>query len=361
MHDDTTILIIDDAPENIKVVSGLLKESYRLKVATSGEKGLLLAVEPPCPDLILLDVMMPGMDGYEVCRRLQEDSRTRMTPVIFLTARTEVADEAKGFALGAVDYIAKPISPPILLARVRTHLQLKEAQDILRRHNQMLEERVRQRTRQLNAVQDVAFQAMGSLAETRDSETGNHIRRTRHYVGVLAEYLRKQPKYIGVLTEEYVCLLVKSSPLHDIGKVGVPDRILLKPGPLTVEEFEEIKLHTTMGRDALLRAEEMLEESESFLSVAREIAYSHHERWDGAGYPLGLRGEEIPLAARLMAVADVYDSLRSMRVYKSAKGHEEAAAIIREGRGSHFDPDVVDAFLACEERFRSIAEQFKDE
>lgn len=360
MDNAKIILVIDDVPENLKVAAGLLKESYRLKVATSGEKGLVLAQEEPQPDLILLDVMMPGMDGYEVCWRLKADERTRMIPVIFLTARTDAADETKGLGLGAVDYITKPISPPILSARVRNHLQLKEAHDLLRLQNEMLEERVRQRTEQLNVVQDVTFQAMGSLAETRDNETGNHIRRTKHYVRVLAEGLRDHPKFRSILTKEYVCLLRKSTPLHDIGKVGVPDRILLKPGPLTREEFEEIKQHTRMGRDALLRAEEMLEEPETFLSMAREIAFSHHEKWDGSGYPEGLRGEAIPLAARLMAVADVYDSLRSKRVYKPARSHEEAAAIIREGRGSHFDPDIVDAFFACEEEFRSIADQFSD-
>ena len=356
----STLLVIDDSPSNLAVMSSLLKQHYRVKVATDGQRGLRIALTQPPPDLILLDVVMPGLDGYETCRQLKEYPQTREIPVIFLTARSDVADEQHGLELGAVDYIAKPVSPPILLARVRTHLQLKQARDLLTDHNRHLEQEVARRTRELSMIQDVTIMAMASLAETRDNETGNHIRRTQYYVRCLAERLATHPKFNPYLTPEHIELLFKSAPLHDIGKVGIPDHILLKRGKLTAEEFEVMKTHTTLGRDAILVAEQMLETPNSFLRFAREIAYSHQEKWDGSGYPQGLRAEDIPLSARLMAVADVYDALISRRVYKPAFTHEDAIELICRGSGSHFDPDVVAAFLQCTEDFRLIATRFTD-
>lgn len=356
----STLLVIDDSPSNLAVMSSLLKQHYRVKVATDGQRGLRIALTQPPPDLILLDVVMPGLDGYETCRQLKQYPQTREIPVIFLTARSDVADEQQGLELGAVDYIAKPVSPPILLARVRTHLQLKQARDLLANHNRHLEQEVARRTRELSMIQDVTIMAMASLAETRDNETGNHIRRTQYYVRCLAERLATYPKFTDYLTPEHIELLFKSAPLHDIGKVGIPDHILLKRGKLTADEFEVMKTHTTLGRDAILVAEQMLETPNSFLRFAREIAYSHQEKWDGSGYPQGLRAEDIPLSARLMAVADVYDALISRRVYKPAFTHEDAIELICRGSGSHFDPDVVAAFLQCTEDFRLIATRFTD-
>jgi putative two-component system response regulator len=354
------VLIVDDTPENLTILNGLLKEAYRTKVANNGERALKLAAAEPRPDLVLLDIMMPGMDGYEVCRRLKADAATREVPVIFLTAKAQVEDERLGFEAGCVDYITKPISPPIVLARVRTHLALKAATDFLRDKNAYLAAEVARRTKQISVVQDVTIMAMASLAETRDNETGNHIRRTQHYVRALALELRKQPKFAAALDDAQIELLFKSAPLHDIGKVGIPDAILLKPGKLTPDEFEVMKSHCRLGRDAIVAAEALLEEPVSFLEYAREIAYSHQEKWDGTGYPEGLAGERIPLSARLMAVADVYDALISRRVYKPSLPHDQAMAIIREGRGKHFDPDVVDAFLAIHEACRAIAERYAD-
>ena len=281
-------------------------------------------------------------------------------PVIFLTAKTQVEDESLGFEVGCVDYITKPISPPIVMARVRTQLALKAAADFLRDNNDYLAAEVARRTKQLSVIQDVTIMAMASLAETRDNETGNHIRRTQHYIRVLALELRKQPKFAALLDDATIELLFKSAPLHDIGKVGIPDAILLKPGRLTAEEFEIMKTHAAIGRDAIAAAEALLDEPVSFLAHAREIAYSHQEKWDGSGYPQGLVGERIPLSARLMAVADVYDALISRRVYKPAMPHDKAVQIIREGRGTHFDPDVVDAFVTIQELCRAIAERFAD-
>src|SRR5262249_19293725 len=355
-----TILIVDDTPDNLSLMTGILKGDYRTKVANNGERALQIASTLPLPDLILLDIMMPGIDGYEVCRRLKADQATLEIPVIFLTAKAEVEDEQKGFEIGCVDYITKPISPPIVLARVKTHLLLKSARDFLKDQNAYREEEVARRTREVQVIQDVTIAAMGSLAETRDNETGNHIRRTQNYVKVLAAKLKENPKFAAALDAATIEMYYKSAPLHDIGKVGIPDSILLKPGKLTPEEFEIMKTHTTLGRDAILAAEKSLDAPSSFLRYAREIAYSHQEKWDGSGYPEGMVGPLIPLSARLMAVADVYDALISKRVYKPAMPHEKAVQIIREGRGKHFDPDIVDTFLEIADEFRTIAAAFQD-
>jgi len=354
------ILIIDDERFYIDVLVGLLRKKYQTFVAKSGREGLELAMNQPLPDLILLDVLMPDLDGYEVCRRLKEDERTRHIPIMFLTVKSEVDDEIRGLELGAVDYIIKPISPPIVLARVATHLALARARCSLQEQNELLEQRVAERTSELARTQDAAIYLMASLAETRDNETGQHIHRTQHYVKTLAETLRTAPGYREYLDEAYIDLLFKSAPLHDIGKVGVPDHILLKPGPLQGEEWEEMMRHAVYGKVAIERVEEDLGNCD-FLETAKEIAYSHHERWDGKGYPEGLKEDDIPVSGRLMAVADVYDALISRRVYKPAFTHEKAVEILREERGAHFDPQVLDAFLAREDDFRNIASRFRDE
>jgi len=356
-----TVLVVDDTPDNITLMSSLLKDLYKVKIANNGEKALKIAASDKPPDLILLDIMMPEMDGYEVITRLKADERTREIPVIFLTAKVEVEDEKRGLELGAVDYITKPISPPIVLARVRNHLDLKIARDFLKDKNKHLEEEVRQRTREVAAVQDVTIHAMASLAETRDNETGNHIRRTQWYVKLIAEKIRHLPRFKAELdNDKTIDLLFKSAPLHDIGKVGIPDRILLKPGRFEADEFELMKGHAKLGFDAIVSAEQSLDLDLPFLAVAKEIAYSHQEKWDGSGYPEGLSGDDIPVAARIMAIADVYDALVSRRVYKEGMPHEKALGIIVEGKGSHFDPDIVDAFLEIADECRAIADRYRD-
>jgi putative two-component system response regulator len=355
-----TILVVDDTADNLEIMAGLLKDSYHVKLANSGERALKYVRGERKPDLILLDIMMPGLSGHDVIRELKANAATRDIPVIFLTAMTAAEDEKKGFDLGAADYITKPISPPTVLARVRTQLQNKAHADFLRDQNAWLEAEVGRRTREITAIQDVTILAMASLAETRDSDTGNHIRRTQLYVRALAEKLKSHPRFGYYLSDAMVEVLYKSAPLHDIGKVGVPDRILLKPGKLTAEEFEVMKTHTTLGRDAIAHAEWKLGMSVDFLGCAKEIAYGHQEKWDGSGYPEGLAGEDIPISARLMAIADVYDALISRRVYKDGLSHERAVQIIRDGRGVHFDPDMVDAFLELAEDFRAIATRFAD-
>lgn len=356
-----TLLVVDDTPDNLVLISSLLKPYYQVKLANGGQKALDLLDGGLRPDLILLDVMMPEVDGYSVCRRIKDNAALRDVPVIFLTALQDSENEEFGLALGAVDYITKPVNPPILQARVQTHLKLKQAADFLRNQNDYLETEVLRRTREITAIQDVTILSMASLAETRDNETGNHIRRTQHYVLALARHLRIHPRYSEVLSDAYIDTLFKSAPLHDIGKVGIPDRILLKPGKLTADEFEIMKTHTTLGSEAIARAEAQLGSEVGFLGVAKEIARSHQEKWNGSGYPDGLAGEDIPLSARLMAIADVYDALISKRVYKSAMPHEKAVTILQEGRGSHFDPDLLDGFLAIQHEFQSIAARYADD
>jgi len=354
------ILVVDDTPDNLVLASELLSPKYVVKVANSGQSALRIAHLEPMPSLVLLDIRMPEMDGYEVCRQLKSDDRTRDIPVIFLSAQSDVEDDARGFEAGAVDYVTKPISPAILQARVAAHLTLKATADYLRDKSAFLEQEVARRTREVSAIQDVMIYAMGSLAETRDNETGNHIRRTQLYVRTLAEHLRSHPRFAPFLTPENIEILFKSAPLHDIGKVGIPDKILLKPGRFEPAEFEIMKTHTTIGRDAIASAEKLLGTSASFLTIAKEIAYSHQEKYDGSGYPCGLVGDAIPISARLMAVADVYDALISRRVYKDGMSHDQATAILVAGRGSHFDPDVLDAYLELQEAFRAIASRYLD-
>ena len=356
----TTVLAVDDTPDNLWLLAGLLKEQYSVKLANSGEKALEIIRSGAPIELILLDVMMPGLSGFEVCQTLKDDPATCNIPIIFLTAKNGTEDEKKGLELGAVDFISKPINPPIVLARVSSQLQIKAAADFLRNQNSYLEHEVQKRTRELAAIQDVTILAMASLAETRDNETGNHIRRTQHYVKRLASALQSHPRFQAELTDHVIDMLYKSAPLHDIGKVGIPDRILLKPGRFEPHEFEIMKTHTTLGRDAIQHAEDRLGVPVDFLSYAKEIAYGHQEKWDGSGYPEGRAGEAIPLSARIMAVADVYDALISRRVYKEAMPHEQVVAIMREGRGSHFDPDILDAFLEHLSEFQDIARRFAD-
>ena len=360
-EEKSTILVVDDSPDILTLVSAMLKDEYRVKLANSGERALKLAAAGEPPDIILLDILMPDMDGFEVCRRFKGNPELQDIPIIFLTAMTGEEDETRGLQIGAVDYVTKPISFPILRARLRNQLDLKQARDQLSNQNRFLEDEVRRRVMENSQLQDITIHTMATLAETRDNETGNHIRRTQFYVKTLGEQLKSHPRFSGLLAhEQAIEMIFKSAPLHDIGKVGIPDSILLKPGKLTPEEWDIMKTHAAIGRDAIERAENTLGGEWPFLRFAKEITHSHHEKWDGSGYPQGLRGEAIPISARLMALADVYDALISKRVYKPPMSHQEARAIIIEGKGTHFDPDVVDAFLDAEPEFCRIAEQYAD-
>ena len=353
------ILIVDDTPENIQVLMNLLKDEYAIAVATNGERALNLANSQPAPDIILLDVMMPLIDGYEVCRRLKNDPKTASIPVIFITGLSDHSDEQKGLDLGAVDYILKPFAPTLVKSRIRNHLELKTYRD-------HLEEMVNERTRELILTQDAAIFGLGILAEYRDIETGEHIRRTQHYVRLLAERLKEHHHFRGYFDSYTLRQLFNSAPLHDIGKVGVPDIVLQKPGSLNEEEFSIIKQHTVFGREIIKRIEAGMHSNSAsaFLKFAEELAYTHHEHWDGSGYH-GMKGEEIPVSGRLMSIADVYDALTSPRVYKPAYSHEKAISIISHGddrtRPEHFDPYILQAFLDLADEIRLISISLRED
>lgn len=354
--DQPLVLVVDDVPENLELMSELLLDSYRVKVASSGLNALRIAASDTPPDLILLDITMPGMDGYEVCRALKSNPQTAGIPVIFLTAKSELADEQLGFDLGAVDYITKPISPPIVLARVQSHLQLKVSADFLRDKNEYLELEVRRRTREIEKHQEVAIEAMASLAAMRDNPCSLHLARIKAYVVALATAVaRQQPGLAAELNEERIAQLGRSALLHGIGKLVLPDRILLSPTELKGHDLELMRGHAKAGYTALEAAEQKLNGSYSFLSDAKDIVYSQHENWDGTGYPQGLRGEKIPLSARLMAVAGRYEQLTSHHAYRQPLSHDDAMAQINAASGTLFDPSVVLAFIEAADNFAAIA------
>lgn len=356
-----TILIVDDVPDNLAVLGELLRQAnYQVKVANSGRVALRFAAQSPRPDLILLDVMMPEMDGYQVLLALLDNPLTRDIPVVFLTALDASHDEQRGLEMGAADYISKPIRPSVVLARVRTQLEAKQARDLLRGQNAFLEAEVARRMAENELIQAVSIRALARLAEIRDPETGNHILRTQAYVELLAQRLQSHPRFADTLNDRYIRLLARSAPLHDIGKVGIPDAILQKPGKLDADEWAIMKTHARLGAEAIEQADLDSEKQLEFLTLAREIARWHHERWDGSGYPDGLRGDAIPVSARLMALADVFDALISPRVYKAPIPLEQAREIMLAGRGTHFDPDACDVFLDLFEQMGEIARSYMD-
>lgn len=354
------ILVIDDSHEMLDHMEMILAPSYELSLVDSGQAGLALALDE-VPDLILLDVYMDGPEGYSVCQRLKAHAATRHVPVMLMSAYLDAEGEAHAFEVGAADCLRKPINPRVAASRIQAQLSLKAAQDLTRNREAALEEEVRRRTEHIELTQHVALLALVNLARTRDTETGGHIVRTQAYVRMLAERLSVHPDFSAELTPTAIRLITQSAPLHDIGKIGIPDHILLKPGRLTPEEMTIMRTHTTLGLKALEDAERLYDRRVDFLRYAKDIVIGHHERWDGQGYPHGLKSHAIPVAARLMAVADVYDALISKRVYKDAFPQEMAIDIIRQGSGTQFDPQVVEAFLALSDRFAEVAHTHRDD
>ena len=353
-----TVLVVDDIAENITIIDEILRGQYKVRVSRTGSRALELAHADPPPDIILLDVMMPEMDGYEVCRRLKADPETASIPIIFVTAMGEVEDESRGFSLGAVDYITKPVSPPTVRARVKTHVALYD-------QTRLLEGLVSERTRQLQHSRLDILWRLGKAGEMRDEDTGNHVVRVSLYSRVLAEGLG--------LEQDQIERIFLTSPLHDVGKIAIPDVVLLKPGRLTDAEWSIMRTHCTAG-EAILHDESAgfrayltvtgqdsaLHDSNPLLETARTIAKTHHERWSGGGYPNGTSGEEIPIEGRVVAVADVFDALSSVRPYKPAYPEERVVRTMAESVGSHFDPDVHAVFEKSLDTFRSIREQYGD-
>jgi putative two-component system response regulator len=354
-----TILIVDDTPDNLRVLWELLRgEGYEVRAVPDGAMALESAAAKP-PDLILLDIMMPRMDGFEVCRCLKADENLRAIPVIFLSALNDVEAKLKAFAMGGVDYIGKPFQFAEVRARVDTHLRLRRLQVELEIHNLHLTELVKAQVREISDSQMATIFALAKLAESRDGETGRHIERVQLYCRLLAATLAEQPTYIGRIEESFIENIFLASPLHDIGKVAIRDNILLKKGELTPSEFEEMKRHTTLGAQTLEAVRKRYPNNE-FLRLGIEIALGHHERWDGRGYPLGLRGFGIPLSARIMAVADSYDAARSRRCYKPALSHAECRRTLCERSGTFLDPDLCAAFEEVQGLFEDVADALDD-
>jgi putative two-component system response regulator len=344
------IMLVDDELAELTIGKNMLKDHFEVFTIPSGER-LFEVLRHAAADLILLDVVMPEMDGYETISRLKASHATADIPVIFVTSRSDEVSEIKGLDLGAVDYVAKPFSAPLLIRRCQNHLLLNAQKRELEKYNTSL-------TRQVTDLQNSVLSSMAEMLEVRDSITGGHVIRTQKYLEVLVDQLIKDNIYQNEIVTWDLDFLFPSAQLHDVGKIAISDAILNKPGRLTEAEFTEIKRHTIAGVDALERIEQKTEEH-AFLRHARIIAGSHHEKWDGSGYPLGLRGDRIPLQGRLMAVADVYDALISKRPYKPPLSGGEAERIIAQGRGSHFDPVLVDTFQKVSGRFAEVAAAYQ--
>lgn len=356
----TRILVVDDMPENAMVLRSFLEPlGYRVEYAAHGEEALDRVDSDP-PDVILLDIAMPGMNGFEVCRRLKQNPDTVHIPVVIITGMADKETNVEAVKCGADDFLIKPFDRILLEARIKNSSTTKLLHDRLVEYKNELERKVKARTQQVVQTQQVTVFALAKLAESRDNETGDHLERMRSYARELAAEIITLDKYRDTCDESYAQAIYQSTPLHDIGKVGIPDSILLKPGKLTEEEFEIMKHHCRIGGDTL-RAADIEAGRDSFLAMGRDIAYYHHEKWNGSGYPFGLAGEAIPLCARIAALADVYDALSSRRPYKEPFDHEKSRAIILEGSGTHFDPDIVNAFLGREEQFLAIRAKFDGE
>lgn len=338
--DKATLLVVDDTPENIDVLAVSLRDEYVIKVALNGTKALQIADSEQKPDLILLDVMMPEIDGYEVCKRLKANPKTADIPVIFVTAKHDVRDEEHGFEMGAVDYITKPISPPLVRARIRTHLALHD-------QNRQLTQKVEERTRALQESQLRIIHHLGRAVEYKDNETGAHVIRMSYISKLIAEHC--------VTDLDWIDRVFKAAPMHDVGKIGIADAILLKPGKLDPDEWEIMKQHTIFGAEILSVDEDPL------LEMARSIALTHHEKWDGTGYPYSLSGENIPLEGRIAALADVIDALLSKRPYKEPWSKQQTEEFIAAQSGLHFDPKLVEITLPLMPEIHAIRARYPDE
>ncbi|NUM54728.1 MAG: two-component system response regulator [Candidatus Hydrogenedentes bacterium] len=361
-----TILVVDDMPENLELYRRLLTpRGYSVLSANGGVEAFAIVAATP-PDVILLDLLMPGMDGFEVCERLKRNLATRHIPVIMVTGVADHDANIRALESGVDDFITRPLDPVLLEARIRSSVKSKAMQDQILRYQkrleddkQILEARVHERTAEVERTQQATVFGLARLAESRDPETGEHLERMRRYVREIAVEMATWAKYDRVIDSGFVETLYYSSPLHDIGKVGIPDAILLKPGKLSPEEFDIMKTHALIGGDTLKDADEEAG-GNSFLAMGRDIAYYHHEKWDGSGYPHGMLGPDIPLPARIVALGDAYDAMTTKRPYKEPFSHEKTRQIILDAAGQHFDPEVVEAFLKREQRFIRIQKELGD-
>lgn len=363
----STLLVVDDNEMNRDMLSRRLeRQGYQVSTASNGREALDM-VRHNDFDLVLLDIMMPEVNGYQVLESLKQDDGLKHVPVIMISALDDVDSVVRCVELGAEDYISKPFNPTLLRARVSASLDKKrmhDAEENYRRqiesHNQLLEEQVNEQVRQISSAQLGAIFAMSKLAESRDPETGEHLERMREYCRILSMHLAGLPKYSNTIDQKFIDNIYAASPLHDIGKVGIPDSILLKTGSLTGDEWEIMRTHTIIGARTLMEVDRE-HPGNGLIRTGIAIAGGHHERWDGSGYPYGVSGEEIPLVARILALGDVYDALTSKRCYKDAFSHEKSRNIILEESGKHFDPEIVEAFVAQDEEFMRVRREFQDE
>ena len=359
MDNLATIMVVDDVAESLALMEQVLAgPGRRVRTFLDGDRALAAARAEP-PHVILLDVSMPGMDGFEVCRRLKAEPVLRDIPVIFISAYQDSVEKVKGFGLGGVDFVTKPFSIDEIRARVEMHLKLGLYQQALARYTARLQEMVDAQVREIAEAQMATIFALSKLAEARDFSTGQHLERVRVLCRLLAEELRRHSPYAEEMTPTFISNIYHASPLHDIGKVAIADHILQKHGDLQPDEFESMKLHTAFGAQTLEEVQAAYPGNE-FIEIGISIARHHHERWDGAGYPEGLAGEEIPLAARIMALVDIYDAIRSRRVYKPALPHQHCCDFLRQARGTHLDPVIVDAYFAIEQEFERVWDEMAD-
>ncbi len=357
--DRPDILVVDDTPANLHLLASMLKDrGYKTRPVPSGMLALQAALSDP-PDLILLDINMPEMNGFEVCQSLKTDEKLRDIPVIFISALNELLDKVRAFAVGGVDYITKPFQIDEVQARVEAHLKIRRLQEELERHNRQLGKLVQTQVKKISDTQMAMIFALAKLAESRDDDSGMHLERVQAFCMKLAEGLVQRPRSGYRVDAKFVENIFYASPLHDIGKVAIPDKIVLKPGKLTPEEFEVMKTHAALGAEKLEAVQRQFP-GNALLDMGIAIARFHHEKWSGEGYPQGLAGEAIPLAARVMAVVDVYETLRAKRCYKPAFTHEESVDIIVSSSGTHFDPELVNIFTEIKDDFRRIREEMKD-
>jgi len=353
-----TIFVVDDNKSNLVTALDALSSHYTVLTFDSGAR-MLSVMEKKMPDLILLDVQMPDMNGYQVMVRLKANHRFKKVPVIFLTAMDSVIDEVKGLEMGALDYIIKPFSAVLLRKRVELHLKLFDYSNNLERMVQDKIQEITKKTNHVESLKNSLLRTTAELVEYRDETTGNHIERTQEYLELFINAMKVYDVYADEARSFDMELVLQSSQLHDVGKISVRDAILFKPDRLTPEEYEEMKLHATMGEKIINKMKATTHESD-FLEYARIFAVAHHERWDGSGYPAGLQGEAIPLLGRIMAIADVYDALVTKRPYKEAYPHDQAVQVIYEGRGTHFDPALIDLFMQIHTEFNNISNHLKE-
>jgi putative two-component system response regulator len=366
MSEKATVLIVDDIEANREVLEDQVILMGHTPITANNGLSALAQMEKRTPDLVLLDIMMPEMTGDEVLRRMKTDSALQYIPVIVISAIDDMDSIAECISAGAEDYLIKPYNKELLAARIGNAFEKKRLHDaenkhreLLQNYNLTLEEQVRAQVKQLSKAHLSTIFSMSKLAESRDPETGEHLERMREYCKIVAQELRNHPVHKSIIDDKYIENIYLASPLHDIGKVGVPDRVLLKPGKLTDEEFDEIKKHPGFGAETLRAVNEEFPDND-FVHIGIEIAETHHEKWDGSGYPNGLSETDIPLSGRILALGDVYDALTSKRCYKDAFSHEKSRDIILEGKGKHFDPDVVEAFLKREDDFVDVRKKLID-